>query len=123
MLNHVKSSTLINQIFYSGSFMLFSIQCTLMNKCTCIFTRFALPKILFFLFCSYRLRVESMLLKAEFEANKSFIEHSQGDMLEAGEKLMSCQKLQDLFYMVLMAGNFLNSVRHLFRIIAKSQNL
>ena len=46
------------------------------------------------------------------------------DMLEAGEKLMSCQKLQDLFYMVLMAGNFLNSVsHHLFRIIAKSQNL
>ena len=74
-------------------------------------------------FFSYRLRVESMLLKAEFEANKSFIEHSQEDMLEAGEKLMSCQKLQDLFYMVLMAGNFLNSVRHLFRIIAKSQNL
>ena len=65
-----------------------------------------------------------MLLKAEFEANKSFIEHSQEDMLEAGEKLMSCQKLQDLFYMVLMAGNFLNSVsHHLFRIIAKSQNL
>ena len=61
-----------------------------------------------------------MLLKAEFEANKSFIEHSQEDMLEAGEKLMSCQKLQDLFYMVLMAGNFLNSVSHyLFRIIAK----
>ena len=65
-----------------------------------------------------------MLLKAEFEANKSFIEHSQEDMLEAGEKLMSCQKLQDLFYMVLMAGNFLNSVsHHLFRIIATSQNL
>ena len=65
-----------------------------------------------------------MLLKAEFEANKSFIEHSQEDMLEAGEKLMSCQKLQDLFYMVLMAGNFLNSVsHHLFRIIAKSQNI
>ena len=65
-----------------------------------------------------------MLLKAEFEANKSFIEHSQEDMLEAGEKLMSCQKLQDLFYMVLMAGNFLNSVSHyLFRIIARSQNL
>ena len=65
-----------------------------------------------------------MLLKAEFEANKSFIEHSQEDMLEAGEKLMSCQKLQDLFYMVLMAGNFLNSVsHHLFRIIAKYQNI
>ena len=51
-----------------------------------------------------------MLLKAEFEANKNFIEHSQVDMLEAGKELMDCQKLQDLFYMVLMAGNFLNSV-------------
>merc|ERR1712062_27740 len=30
-------------------------------------------------------------------------------MLRSGEELMSSHKLQDLFYMVLMAGNFLNS--------------
>merc|ERR1719225_2527160 len=50
-----------------------------------------------------------MLLKAEFEEKKSFLEFSQEAMLEAGKELMNCQKLQDLFYMVLMAGNFLNS--------------
>lgn len=59
---------------------------------------------------NYKLRVESMLLKAEFEANISFLEPSIEAMLQAGEDLMSSQKLQDLFYMVLMAGNFLNSV-------------
>ena len=52
-----------------------------------------------------------MLLKAEFEANKSFLEISQEAMLEAGKELMNCQKLQDLFYMVLMAGNFLNTAK------------
>jgi hypothetical protein len=51
-----------------------------------------------------------MLLKAEFEANVSFLEPSIEAMLTAGEELMASQKLQDLFYMVLMAGNFLNSV-------------
>ena len=52
-----------------------------------------------------------MLLKAEFEANVSFLEPSIESMLSAGAELMASQKLQDLFYMVLMAGNFLNSVR------------
>ena len=60
-----------------------------------------------------------MLLKAEFEANKSFLEISQEAMLEAGKELMNCQKLQDLFYMVLMAGNFLNSVRYSLKANAK----
>ena len=50
-----------------------------------------------------------MLLKAEFEANVSFLEPSIDAMLQGGEDLMSSPKLQDLFYMVLMAGNFLNS--------------
>jgi hypothetical protein len=79
---------------------------------------------------SYRLRIESMLLRAEFEANMSFLEPSIEAMLAAGEgqsnififsrslllpfklylELSSSQKLQDLFYMILMAGNFLNSV-------------
>ncbi len=51
-----------------------------------------------------------MLLKAEFEANVSFLDPSIEAMLGAAEVLMGSQKLQDLFYMVLMAGNFLNSV-------------
>jgi len=58
---------------------------------------------------NYRLRVECMLLKAEFEANMSFLEPSLEAMLTAGEELMSNPKLQNLLYMVLVAGNFLNS--------------
>jgi len=58
---------------------------------------------------NYRLRVESMLLKAEFEANVSFLEPSIEAMLSAGEELMNSPKLQTLLYMVLVAGNFLNS--------------
>eukprot|EP00092_Neocalanus_flemingeri_P032005 GFUD01034784.1.p1 GENE.GFUD01034784.1~~GFUD01034784.1.p1 ORF type:complete len:1576 (+),score=438.20 GFUD01034784.1:631-4728(+) len=58
---------------------------------------------------NYRLRVECMLLKAEFEANMSFLEPSIEAMLTAGEELMNNPKLQNLLYMVLVAGNFLNS--------------
>merc|ERR1719216_329760 len=58
---------------------------------------------------NYRLRVECMLLKAEFEANMGFLEPSIEAMLTAGEELMSNPKLQNLLYMVLVAGNFLNS--------------
>ena len=59
---------------------------------------------------SYRLRIESMLLKAEFDSNVGYLAPSIEAMLRSGEELMSSHKLQDLFYMVLMAGNFLNSV-------------
>ena len=41
----------------------------------------------FFVF-SYRLRVECMLLKAEFEANMSFLEPSIEAMLTAGEGII-----------------------------------
>merc|ERR1719234_1567010 len=58
---------------------------------------------------NYRLRVEGMLLKAEFEAQMSYLEPSIEAMLTAGEELMANQKLQNLLYMVLVAGNFLNS--------------
>ena len=51
-----------------------------------------------------------MLLKAEFDSNVGYLAPSIEAMLQAGEELMSSQKLQDLFYMVLIAGNFLNSV-------------
>lgn len=58
---------------------------------------------------NYALRVEGMLLKAEFEANMSFLEPSIEAMLSVGEELMTSPKLQNLLYMVLVAGNFLNS--------------
>ena len=63
---------------------------------------------------SYRLRIESMLLKAEFDSNVGYLAPSIEAMVQSGEELMSSQKLQDLFYMVLMAGNFLNSVSSIY---------
>ena len=51
-----------------------------------------------------------MLLKAEFDSNVGYLAPSIEAMLQAGEELVSSQKLQDLFYMVLMLGNFLNCV-------------
>ena len=70
---------------------------------------------------SYRLRIESMLLKAEFDSNVGYLAPSIEAMLRSGEELMSSHKLQDLFYMVLMAGNFLNSVS-IFDFIYLCQN-
>ena len=62
-----------------------------------------------------------MLLKAEFDSNVGYLAPSIEAMLRSGEELMSSQKLQDLFYMVLMAGNFLNSVS-VFDFIYQCQN-
>ncbi|XP_012286898.1 uncharacterized protein LOC105703237 isoform X2 [Orussus abietinus] len=58
---------------------------------------------------NYKLRVECMLLKEEFEANISYLEPSINSMILAGEDLMTNKALQEVLYMVLVAGNFLNS--------------
>lgn len=60
---------------------------------------------------SYKLRIECMLLKEEFAANMSYLEPSINSMILAGEDLMTNKPLQEMLYMVLVAGNFLNSVR------------
>ncbi|KAG7204182.1 hypothetical protein KM043_002019 [Ampulex compressa] len=58
---------------------------------------------------NYKLRIECMLLKEEFATNMSYLEPSINSMILAGEDLMSNKLLQELLYMVLVAGNFLNS--------------
>lgn len=57
---------------------------------------------------SYKLRIECMLLKEEFAANMSYLEPSINAMID----LMTNKPLQEVLYMVLVAGNFLNSVRN-----------
>lgn len=52
-----------------------------------------------------------MLLKEEFAANMSYLEPSINSMILAGEDLMTNKPLQEVLYMVLVTGNFLNSVR------------
>ncbi|XP_015112229.1 uncharacterized protein LOC107037914 [Diachasma alloeum] len=58
---------------------------------------------------NYKLRIECMLLKEEFAANMSYLEPSINSMILAGEDLMTNKPLQEMLYMVLVAGNFLNS--------------
>uniref|UniRef100_A0A182QQ11 FH2 domain-containing protein n=1 Tax=Anopheles farauti TaxID=69004 RepID=A0A182QQ11_9DIPT len=58
---------------------------------------------------NYKLRIESMLLKEEFKANLMYLEPNIHAMLYAGEDLMNNKPLQEVLYMVVVAGNFLNS--------------
>ncbi|RZF46426.1 hypothetical protein LSTR_LSTR012501 [Laodelphax striatellus] len=58
---------------------------------------------------NYKLRIESMLLKEEFAANMNYLEPSINAMIVAGEDLMTNKPLQEVLYMVIVAGNFLNS--------------
>lgn len=58
---------------------------------------------------NYRLRIESMLLKEEFTSQINYLGPSIEAMILAGEKLKSNIHLQDILYMVVVAGNFLNS--------------
>lgn len=65
-------------------------------------------------FSSYKLRIECMLLKEEFAANMNYLEPSVDSMILAGKGLMTNKQLQEVLYMVLVAGNFLNSVNKFF---------
>ncbi|XP_055601838.1 FH2 domain-containing protein 1 isoform X2 [Uranotaenia lowii] len=58
---------------------------------------------------NYKLRIESMLLKEEFKANLIYLEPNINAMLYAGEDLMNNKALQEVLYMIVVAGNFLNS--------------
>ncbi|XP_057321996.1 uncharacterized protein LOC130665560 [Microplitis mediator] len=58
---------------------------------------------------NYKLRIECMLLKEEFAANMNYLEPSIDSMILAGKGLMTNKQLQEVLYMVLVAGNFLNS--------------
>ncbi|XP_059620423.1 inverted formin-2 [Phlebotomus argentipes] len=58
---------------------------------------------------NYKLRIECMLLKEEFAANVGYLEPAIRAMLYAGEDLMTNKSLQEVLYMILVLGNFLNS--------------
>ena len=51
-----------------------------------------------------------MLLKEEFETTMDQIEPSVNAVIYAANDLLVNQHLHELLYMVLVAGNFLNSV-------------
>lgn len=77
----------------------------LMQPHVCVFDYNEPP----FVFRSYKLRIECMLLKEEFAVNMGYLEPAIRTMLYAGEDLMTNKALQEVLYMVLVTGNFLNS--------------
>lgn len=50
-----------------------------------------------------------MLLKEEFASNMGYLEPSIGAMITAADELMTNKALQEVLYMVLVTGNFLNA--------------
>ncbi|XP_050312283.1 inverted formin-2 [Anthonomus grandis grandis] len=58
---------------------------------------------------NYKLRIESMLLKEEFESNMAYVKPSIKAMILAAQELMTNKPLQEVLYMILVAGNFLNA--------------
>ncbi|XP_063697263.1 FH2 domain-containing protein 1 isoform X2 [Culicoides brevitarsis] len=58
---------------------------------------------------NYKLRIESMLLKEEFASNLNYLQTCINAMLYAGDDLMTNKHLQEVLYMIVVAGNFLNA--------------
>ncbi|EDW04424.1 GH22485, partial [Drosophila grimshawi] len=58
---------------------------------------------------NYKLRIESMLLKEEFPTNMAYLEPCINAILYAGDNLISNTDLHEVLYMIVYAGNFLNS--------------
>ena len=60
----------------------------------------------------YKLRIDALLLKEEFEATMEQIEPSVNAIIYTARDLLNNAKFHEVLYMVLVAGNFLNNVIH-----------
>ncbi|XP_075984374.1 FH2 domain-containing protein formin 3 isoform X2 [Anticarsia gemmatalis] len=58
---------------------------------------------------NYKLRIECMLLKEEWGSTTGYLESAINAILVAGDDLMSSRALQEVLYLALIAGNFLNA--------------
>ncbi|XP_047994853.1 LOW QUALITY PROTEIN: inverted formin-2-like [Leguminivora glycinivorella] len=58
---------------------------------------------------NYKLRIECMLLKEEWASTAGYLESAINAILVAGDDLMSSRALQEVLYITLIAGNFLNA--------------
>ncbi|XP_076315999.1 inverted formin-2-like isoform X3 [Tachypleus tridentatus] len=58
---------------------------------------------------SYRLRVESMVLKEEFRTNMNLVKRSIESVKLAAQEIKVSHSLHEILYMILVAGNFLNA--------------
>ncbi|VVC94743.1 unnamed protein product [Leptidea sinapis] len=58
---------------------------------------------------NYKLRIECMLLKEEWSSTAGYLESAINAILVAGDDLMSSRAIQEILYISLIAGNFLNA--------------
>ncbi|KAJ0172024.1 hypothetical protein K1T71_011997 [Dendrolimus kikuchii] len=58
---------------------------------------------------NYKLRIECMLLKEEWGSTSGYLESAINAILVAGDDLMSSRALQEVLYIALIAGNFMNA--------------
>ncbi|XP_068619616.1 FH2 domain-containing protein 1 isoform X1 [Battus philenor] len=58
---------------------------------------------------NYKLRIECMLLKEEWPSTAGYLESAINAILVAGDDLMSSRAIQEVLYLALIAGNFLNA--------------
>ncbi|RVE46552.1 hypothetical protein evm_008787 [Chilo suppressalis] len=57
----------------------------------------------------YKLRIECMLMKEEWSSTAGYLESAINAILVAGDDLMTSRALQEVLYIALIAGNFLNA--------------
>lgn len=58
---------------------------------------------------NYKLRIECMLLKEEWASTAGYLESAINAILVAGDDLTSSRAIQEILYISLIAGNFLNA--------------
>lgn len=59
---------------------------------------------------SYQLRIDMMLLKEEFANTVGWIGESLDTVIVTAQDMMESKELQQILYLVLLTGNFLNAV-------------
>lgn len=62
------------------------------------------------MFSSYQLRVEIMLLREDFANTIGYISECVDTVIVTAQDMLDSKDLQELLYLVLVTGNFLNSV-------------
>lgn len=59
---------------------------------------------------SYQVRIDVMLLKEEFANTIGWIGESLDTVIVTAQDMMESKELQQILYLVLLTGNFLNAV-------------
>ena len=65
-------------------------------------------------YCSYRVRIEAMLIKEEFTQTLDWLKPAIDAIIITARDLQESKSLHEVLYMVLLAGNYLNAVSLLF---------